>query len=247
MKTTTAAWLVVCALLVSASARAVQVPFINGYAFFDNYNTVPVNNGNVRLCSHPYVDSTCYAVLTQYTGQYYANYINFPDDSMIYIFAWIDAPYAADGRTGRWGSSTIWQKSFTACQYRNQYGWCYNYGIIADLHLDPSPLEPLARYPMAYATNVPTQNVTFKWTPGRDSWRPNNIVYEIWGSGYSSPLLRQASNLPCNPDALGNCQWVCPVNLVPNTPYNWKVVAKALHPSGALTTESVVFHFNTGN
>lgn len=231
----------------AVSAMAVTIPKIEGYIIYGYTYSDYVYGARVRMCTspNPTSSSNCITATTNSSGYYAVYNWSVGDNSYIYFFPYVDGP--SGGRTGRWGSSTIPVYSYgPACQYRNQYGWCTNYGISGvTLNVYPAPLEPVAVNPAPNSTDVGLVQ-TMKWTNSQDSWRTyHDIVYDIYGSGYAAPLLLQAANLPCNPDASNRCQWQLPITLDPQTPYNWKIVARSRNYWN-FTTESQVYHFTTG-
>jgi len=235
--------LVLFSFLVTTSAMAVTIPQISGYVLYANSYNGYVYGASVKICTTPDGTGSCIAPTTNAQGYYQYSNWGVGDNARLYFFPYTDSPQG--GRTGRWGSSSIPIHSSNACQSRDQFGNCKNFGISYSASLYPSPLTPVAVNPAPNSTNVGLVQ-TMKWTSSSDSWRTyTNIVYDIYASGFAAPLLLQTSGLPCNPDASGRCQWVLPVTLDPQVPYNWKIVARAQNAYG-FTTQSLVYHFTTG-
>ncbi|HEX8408113.1 MAG TPA: hypothetical protein VF883_04575 [Thermoanaerobaculia bacterium] len=232
-------------LLAAGSAMAVTIPKIDGYIIYGGTYSSYVYGARVRICTtpNPTSSSNCVAPITNSSGYYAVYNWVVGDNATIYWFPYTDSP--AGGRTGRWGNATTAIRSSIACQSKNQYGWCTNYGVNATLAVYPSPLEPVAVNPAPNSTDVGRVQ-TMKWTNSVDSWRAgHDIVYDVYGSGFDAPLLLQVSNLPCNADANNRCQWQLPLTLDPQTPYNWKIVARNRSVYN-YETESQVYHFTTG-
>jgi len=223
-------------LLLTGSAMAATISIIEGYIIYGGSYNVYAGNATVRVCTST-AQTHCRGALTNSTGKFtITNWQGVADPSRLYFYVWKDMTGATIGRTGFWGSKTI--------PIYNVLVSSSGIGYMA-LELYPAPLEPVAVNPAPNAENVGLAQ-TLKWTNSTDSWRTyHNIVYDIYGSGYDAPLLLQVSNLPCNPDANNRCQWELPIFLDPQTPYNWKIVAKAQFWMN-FTTESQVYHFTTG-
>lgn len=226
--------LVLClfSLLFAGSAMAVTVTKISGYVLYANSYSEYAWGASVKACTDPTgVDIySCRGGTTNSSGYYQWNGTwNLATGTKLYFFAWIEG--GPNGRVGTWGSQ------FTPLTVATAYST-----VSRSFALHPRPLQVSAVYPSNYATEVPL-HITLKWTNASDAHRQNYpTVYDIYGSGYESPLILQAGDLQCNPDAQNNCQWEVPILLDPWTPYNWKIVAR----SSAGETESQVFHFSTG-
>jgi hypothetical protein len=220
-------------LLITGSAMATTVTKLSGYIGYANsYNTYAWG-ANVKACLDPTGEDiySCRGGTTNSSGYYqWSGSWNVPNSATLYYFAWVTG--GPGGRQGTWGSPTIPVGTATAASVLSR-----------SYFLFPAPLEVSAVYPANYATNVPLQ-VTLKWTNASDVHRQYwPTTYDIYGSGYGAPLILEAGNVQCNPDAQNNCQWVIPIVLDPQTPYNWQIVAKN---TVGYQTESQVFHFTTG-
>lgn len=234
-------------LLLASSAFAVHIPKISGYINWGYTYDEDAAGVYVKICYDPTgMDlSTCRAPRTDINGYYYTTAWNVPDGAYLYFFPNIDlgtSPFTY-GRKGMWGSPTVSVHRSKACQSQDQFGFCKNYGLNFSHFIYPSPLKPVAVNPFANQTDADVVQI-MEWTNAADYDRQwAGITYDIYGSGYDVPLLLQVSDLPCNPNAAGNCTWELPITLDPQTPYNWKIVAKT---SYGFPTESEVYHFTTG-
>jgi hypothetical protein len=209
---------------------ATYITKIDGYVGYANSYSTYAWGAQVKVCLNTAGTLDCHGATTNSSGYYQIINWNVPNGATLYFFPWVDG--GPGGRTGRWGSSDLYSGSSTA-----------DTAMSRSFFLVPAPLKVSAVYPANYATDVPLQ-VTLKWTNGSDSWRTNwPTTYEIYGSGYDAPMILEAGNLPCNPDAQNRCQWVIPITLDPQTPYNWQIVARN---SAGYVTASNVFHFTTG-
>lgn len=210
---------------------ATYIPKIEGYVgYARTYNTYAWG-ATVKVCLDQAGTVDCHGATTNSQGYYQILNWTVPNNSWLYFFPFVDG--GPGGRQGRWGSEDLPSGGSAPSSS----------GIRKDFFLSPAPLEVTAVYPANYATNTPLQ-VTLKWTNASDTHRQYwPTIYDIYGSGYDAPMILEAGDLPCNPDAFNNCQWVIPITLDPQTPYNWKIVARN---SAGYVTDSQVFHFTTG-
>ncbi len=146
---------------------------------------------------------------------------NGPFNKLYYIFVWDDADI--------YGSKTIPAYYFTGPSDANSayYGIEFN-----SVQVPPRPLPSSAVNPANGAQNV-SSNFTLKWTNGADAVRTNwasNYVYDIFGHGMGASDVPVAQNIPCNPDASGNCTFAI-TNLKTSAYYFWHVVGKWSSPS----------------
>jgi hypothetical protein len=231
-------------LLVASSAFAVHIPKISGYIDYGfTYNTAAAG-AVVMICTTPVPEPyQCIGPRADANGYYQYSNWNVADGAYLYFFPYLDHGNPPYGRTGMWGSDTVPVHVSKACKTRDQWGNCKNFGLSFSHFIYPSPLKPMAVNPAPGETDV-ILTQTMKWTNSSDYWRVNTgITYDIYGSGYGSELLLQVADLQCNADSNNHCQWELPITLDPQTPYNWKIVAKTNY---GYTTESEVYHFSTG-
>jgi len=161
-------------------------------------------------------EGECYTTSTASNSTYL---ISVPGNRVYWVFSWNDPYY--------WGSTTTpaWMNSSSPAT-RILVG-AYNIGL-ADIYSEPRPFPSSAVYPANGAQNVPLV-FTLKWTNGLDAGRiwPGvwSTTYDIYAYGEGGSELKVLADIPCNPDASGNCTYYIN-NVVPNWLYFWRVVAK---------------------
>jgi hypothetical protein len=92
--------------------------------------------------------------------------------------------------------------------------------------MDPRPHIPMPIEPVNGEQHA-AQSTRLLWTSGVDAERTSGVftvTYDIYSTDIYGNSIRELADIPCNPDFFGHCQYV--VNLYPNAPYNWSVVAK---------------------
>jgi len=99
-----------------------------------------------------------------------------------------------------------------------------------------SPNQPQAIYPANESRQIPL-SFTLKWTSDHTGWA---VTYDIYGNGSGAQESLLLSNIPCNPDASGNCSYPI-TNLAPTSLFYWRVVAK-LHPGWAVDPPSSIYY-----
>jgi hypothetical protein len=214
-----------CAITYGASAQTTAR--VSGSVFWyasDSPNHIPVNNTPgiyVKLCTNPDGTGTCGQAEVN-SGAGWSMYL--PINRTYYVFSWNDALY--------WGS----RNSITDFNFNYQPTRFTSINLVnaplegVQVRSYPRPLPPQAIYPANGATGIPT-SFTLKWTSGKDSKRQYQAVYDVYAYGDGAAESKILSNVACNPDASGYCQYAIS-GQKSSTRFNWRVVAK-LNPGVA--------------
>jgi hypothetical protein len=206
------------------------------------YGSDPGAGTYVKLCTNANGTGSCYQAAVSSSYPYTWN-VDVPGNVTYYVFSWNDPYY--------WGSRDVVTQFTLSGQPTRYTGFYAQTGInwFLEIRSKPRPFPPNAIYPTNGATGVPL-NMTLKWSNGSDLGRSGyQFVYDVYAYGDGGQELKILSNIPCNPDANGNCQYAI-TNLLSSTRYNWRVVAK-LNPGVPTSGDpyysqtSATFNFTT--